>query len=98
MHSVVQLCTRGSTAVYNLALFNGDRPIPTYAYSYIVDTYLQNNGGAKSFKDGATRKMVAFCENCFCHNLKTNKVKYIKVYIFRKEISRGIYLNSQIFG
>ena len=44
------------------------------------------------------RKIVAFCENCFCHNLKTNKVKYIKVYIFRKGISRGIYLNSQIFG
>ena len=27
----------------------------------------------------------SFCENCFCHNLKTNKVKYIKVYISRKE-------------
>ena len=40
----------------------------------------------------------SFCENCFCHNLKTNKVKYIKVYIFRKGISQGIYLNSQIFG
>ena len=44
------------------------------------------------------RKIVASCENCFCRNLKTNKVKYIKVYIFRKGISRGIYLNSQIFG
>ena len=44
------------------------------------------------------RKIVAFCENCFCHNLKTNKVKYIKVYISREGISRGIYLNSQIFG
>ena len=39
------------------------------------------------------RKIVAFCANCFCHNLKTNKVKYIKVYIFRKGISQGIYLN-----
>ena len=26
-----------------------------------------------SVKDGATRrKILAFCENCFCHNLKTN--------------------------
>ena len=40
-----------STAVYSLALFNGDTPIPAYAYSCIVDTYLQNNG-AKSFKPG----------------------------------------------
>ena len=49
-------------------------------------------------KDGATpRKIVAFCENCFSQDLKTNKVKYIKVYISRKGISRGIYLNSQIF-
>ena len=39
-----------------------------------------------------------FCENCFWHNLKTNEVKYIKVHIFRKEISQGIYLNHQIFG
>ena len=31
-------------------------------------------------------------------NLKTNKVKYIKLYISRKGISQGIYLNSQIFG
>ena len=29
-----------------------------------------------------------FCENCFWHNLKTNEVKYIKVYIFRKEIQK----------
>ena len=42
-------------------------------------------------KDGAT---LAFCENSFCHNLKTNKVKFIKVYIFIKEI----FLNGQIFG
>ena len=47
------------------------------------------------FKDGAT---LAFCENDFCRNLKTNKVKYIKVYIFRKEISQGIYVNGQNFG
>ena len=40
----------------------------------------------------------SFCENCFCHNLKTNKVKYIKVYISRKGISEGIHLNYQIFG
>ena len=46
-------------------------------------------------KDGAT---LAFCENGICRNLKTNEVKYIKVFIFRKEISQGIYLNSQIFG
>ena len=46
-------------------------------------------------KDGAT---LAFCENIFRRNLKTNKVKYIKVYILRKEISQGIYLNSQSFG
>ena len=39
----------------------------------------------------------SFCENCVCRNLKTNKIKDIKVYISRKEISRGIYLNSQIF-
>ena len=24
----------------------------------------------------------AFCKNCFCHNLKTNKLKYIKVIQF----------------
>ena len=41
---------------------------------------------------------VAFCENILCRNLKTNEVKYIKVNIFRKEISQEIYLNSQIFG
>ena len=29
-----------------------------------------------------------FCENCFCHNLKTDKVKYIKVYISRNGILR----------
>ena len=45
--------------------------------------------------DGAT---LAFCENGFCRNLKTNEVKYIKLYIFRKEILQGVYLNSQIFG
>ena len=31
-------------------------------------------------------KIVPVCENCFCHNLKTNKVKYTKVYISRKGI------------
>ena len=31
------------------------------------------------------RKIVAFGENRFCRNLKTDKVKYIKVYISRKE-------------
>ena len=39
------------------------------------------------YKDGA------FCERCFCHNLKTNKVKYIKLYISGKGIWRIIYLN-----
>ena len=29
-----------------------------------------------------------FCENCICHTLKTNKIKYTKVYIVRKGISR----------
>ena len=38
-----------------------------------------------------------FCENSFCRNLKTNKVKYINSFIFREEISQGIYLDSQIF-
>ena len=41
---------------------------------------------------------LGFCEIFFWHNLKTNEVKYIKVYIFRKEISQGIYLNHQNFG
>ena len=44
------------------------------------------------------RKIVGFCETCFWHNLRTNDVKYIKVYIFRKDNSQGIYLNRQIFG
>ena len=53
----------------------------------------------KVYKDGATlAKSVGFWENCIWHNLKTNEVKYIKVYIFRKKISQGIYLNCQIFG
>ena len=38
-----------------------------------------------------------FLWNFFWYNLKTNEVKHIKVYIFRKEISQGIYLNRQIF-
>ena len=42
-----------------------------------------------SFKDGGTT--LAFC---VCRNLKTNKIKYIKVYILRKEISQGIYLSD----
>ena len=42
----------------------------------------------RGVKDGAT---LAFCEYGFCRNLKTNEVgAYIKVYIFRKEISQGI--------
>ena len=56
-------------------------------------------------KDGATLAIfffffffVVFCENSFCCNLKTIKVKRIKVYIFRKEISQGSYLSCQIFG
>ena len=44
---------------------------------------------------GAT---LDFMSNSFWRDLKTNKVKYIKQYIFRKEISQGIYLNSQSFG
>ena len=39
------------------------------------------------------RKIAAFCENCFCRNLKTYKVKHMKVNSFKKEISQGIYLN-----
>ena len=44
-------------------------------------------------KDGATlTKLQAFFfffhENCFCHNLKTNQIKYIKVYISRKGIHK----------
>ena len=31
------------------------------------------------------RNFVVFWENRFCRNLKTNKVKYIKVYIFRRK-------------
>ena len=27
-------------------------------------------------------QFCSFLENCFCHNMKTNKVKYIKVHIF----------------
>ena len=41
-------------------------------------------------------QFCSFCENRFCHNLKTCKVKYIKVYNFRKGILQGIYLNHQI--
>ena len=43
-------------------------------------------------------QLGSLCENCFCHNLKTNKEKYIKVYIFRTGISQEIYLNRQIYG
>ena len=50
---------------------------------------------ALHFKDGATLELH---KNSFGRNLKTNKVKYMKVYIFRKEISQGICLNGQIFG
>ena len=31
------------------------------------------------------RKIVDFCENCFCHNLKTNKVKYINATFLERE-------------
>ena len=49
-------------------------------------------------KDGATLAIfVMFCENSFYPNLKTSKVKYIKVYVSQKEISKEIYINSQIF-
>ena len=50
---------------------------------------------ANLVKDRAT---IVLCENSFCRNLKTNKIKHIKAYILRKEMSEGIYLNSQIFG
>ena len=40
----------------------------------------------------------SFCENWLCHNLKTNKEKYIKYTFLEKRISREIYLNSPIFG
>ena len=44
-------------------------------------------------------QFVVFCENSFSRNLKTsNKVSYMKVYIFKKEVSQGIYSDSQIFG
>ena len=39
-----------------------------------------------------------FVEICFRHYLKTNKVKCIKVYIFRMGNLQEIYLNRQIFG
>ena len=42
-----------------------------------------------SLKDGAT---LAFFEESFCRNLKTNQVKYIKVYVLRNEIQQGVYL------
>ena len=34
------------------------------------------------------RKIVACCENCFCHNLKINKVKYIKVTFLEREFHK----------
>ena len=38
--------------------------------------YVRERVSKSTVKDhGATlAKVVAFCENCFCHNLKTNKV------------------------
>ena len=58
----------------------------------MVHRYRHDRGG-----DGATLAILAFCENIFCRNLKTNKVKFMKVYIFTKEILQGIYLYGQIF-
>ena len=61
---------------------------------------------AKGFTTSRVRMVppcnfVAFCEISFYHNLKTNKVKfYLLVHRsihFRKGISKGIYLNRQIF-
>ena len=59
--------------------------------------------GTHHHKDGATLAILFFVLFCFVKIVliitwKTNKVKYIKVYIFRKGISQGIYLNCQIFG
>ena len=40
-------------------------------------------------KDGATLAILyCFVKNSFCCNLKINKVKYIKVYIFGKEFHK----------
>ena len=50
------------------------------------------------FKWGHPRNFVTICEKCFCRNLKTDKVKYIKVYNFRRVISQEIYWNRKIFG
>ena len=49
-------------------------------------------------KDGATLAILHRCENIFCRNLKTNKVKYNKSIHFLKGNSQGIYLSVQIFG
>ena len=35
----------------------------------------------------------SFFVDVFCHNLKTDKVNYVKVYNFKKGILHGIYLN-----
>ena len=41
------------------------------------------------------RNLVAFCKNCSCYNLKTNKIKHITVYIFKKgNFTRNLFRSS----
>ena len=79
--------------IYNAWSWKKKKNYPNYAFFYADDipSELQVSIGWCH-----PRRIVAFCENCFCHNLKINKVKFIKVYISRMGISWGIYLNSQI--
>ena len=50
---------------------------------YITNVHNVNKEDPSRGKDGATLAMVAFCENSFCRNLKTNKV--YKSKHFQKE-------------
>ena len=50
-----------------------------------------------SFKNGTGASLTPqSLKMFFYHNFKTNKVKCINVYIFRKEILQGIHLFHQI--
>ena len=58
---------------------------PCYAFGYPDHAYDQNFSARFGFKAGTTLvfgTVVAFCENCFCHNLRISKVKYTKVIKF----------------
>ena len=48
------------------------------------------NTKRRTLIDTQKESCVAFCENYFCHNLKANKIKHIKVYIFKKRISQEV--------